>query len=55
MKNFVEIYHIFKRDSGIIWKIEKMYVPEGDVVDWESRKGCFVEKSDLEAIGIKIL
>lgn len=52
--DFIKMYHIFKNDNGVIWKIETVLIPKEHVEHWRSKK-VFVLEEDLKELNINVL
>lgn len=53
MRNFIKLYHVFKTESGEVWKIEPMFIPEEDVDQWLER-GLYTRNGLKHMLGINI-
>ncbi len=51
--DFIKMYHIFKNDNDVIWKIETVLIPKEHVEDWRSK--VFVLEEDLKELNINVL
>ena len=52
--DFIKMYHIFKNDNDVIWKIEIVLIPKEYVEHWRSKK-VFVLEQDLKELNINVL
>jgi len=52
--DFIKMYHIFKNDNDVIWKIDTVLIPKEHVEHWRSKK-VFVLEEDLKELNINVL
>ena len=48
------MYHIFKNDDNMIWKIETVLIPKEHVGHWRGRK-VFITEEELKELNINVL